>query len=204
MAIFKRRIKRGFWRKAREYVWPTMGWLRAANYYRHRIFRTGDSTYRITAGLAAGVGVSFSPFLGTHFLQSVVLCFILRGNWLASVIGTAFGNPWTFPFIFALTYKTGVFLCGAAGYGDFVALPDDMALGRFMEQPFDFLVFLYSHPLKFLLPMTVGGYVWCVLALPVSYALLYYPVRAARKAYRLQRMRRRRDRARNDGQQPSL
>ncbi|MBU0859645.1 MAG: DUF2062 domain-containing protein, partial [Alphaproteobacteria bacterium] len=191
MSILKRRDKQGFWRRMRESVWPTMGWRRAGHYYRHRVFRTGDSTYKITAGLAIGIGVSFTPFLGTHFLQAVVVAFALRANWIAAFVGTAIGNPWTFPFLFALTYKVGVFLCGLAGDGDFIALPDDVTLDNFMDDPFAFLAFMFAHPLKFLLPMTVGGYVCGVAVMPLSYALLYMPVRAARKAYRLQRRRKR-------------
>ena len=192
MAVFGRRDKRTFWNKMRESVWPTMGWTRAFGYYRHRIFRTGDSDYKITAGLAAGIGVSFTPFLGTHFVQGVALSFIMRGNWVASFVGTAFGNPWTFPFLFALTYQVGVGVCGLFGYADFVALPDN--LESFIGDPGAFFAFMWDHPIKFLLPMTVGGYVCCLGSLPVSYALLYYPVRGARKAYRLQRLRRRRAR----------
>jgi uncharacterized protein (DUF2062 family) len=169
-----------------------MGWTRTLAYYRHRIFRTGDSTYKITAGLAAGASISFSPFLGTHFLQCFVAAYMLRANWIAAFVGTALGNPWTFPFLFALAYRVGVYLCDLAGFADFIALPDDATFDHFMEQPFDFLVFLYSHPLKFLLPMTVGGYLCALLSWPLFYGALYYPVRAARTTYRLQRIRRRR------------
>lgn len=192
MAVFGRRNKQKFWPKMRESLWPTMGWRRAVSYYRHRVLRTGDSTYKITAGLAAGMAVSFTPFLGTHFVQGVILSFILRGNWVASFVGTALGNPWTFPFIFALTYKVGVFFCGLFGYADFVALPDN--LGSFIKDPDGFFKFMFDNPIKFLLPMTVGGYVCCFASLPLSYALMYFPVRRARLVYRLQRLRRRRAR----------
>jgi uncharacterized protein (DUF2062 family) len=190
MAIFGRREKHTFGRRLREALWPRMGWGRALSYYRHRVLRTGDSTYRIAAGLAAGIGVSFSPFLGTHFVQGVALSFILRGSWVASFVGTAFGNPWTFPLLFTLTYHVGVAVCGWFGYGDFVALPED--LESFVDEPGAFFAFMWDHPAKFLLPMTVGGYVCCFASLPLSYALLYFPVRRARLVYRLQRLRRRR------------
>lgn len=192
MAIFKRGTKRRFWPKLRESLWPSMGWGRAISYYRHRVLRTGDSTYKITMGLAAGIGVSFTPFLGTHFVQGVILSFILRGNWVASFVGTAIGNPWTFPLIFALTYNVGVFVCGLFGYADFVALPTN--LDSFIEDPDGFFKFMWEHPVKFLLPMTVGGYVCCFASLPLSYGLMYFPVRRARLVYRLQRLRRRRAR----------
>lgn len=191
MSLFKRRKRQSYARRFRELLWPSMGWVRLGNYYRHRMFRMGDSTYKVTAGLAAGIGVSFTPFLGTHFMQGIVLAMILRGNWIASAVGTAWGNPWTFPFIFTLTYHTGIFLCRLAGYADFVALPPDVSMDGFLDDPFAFMAFLYSHPMKFLLPMTVGGYVWCFLSLPLSYAILYFPVRAAQRTYRRQRLARR-------------
>lgn len=196
MAIFKRRQKPRFWVKMREYVWPTMGWKRALHYYKHRVLRTGDSTYKITAGLAAGIGVSFSPFLGTHFVQGLALSWALRGNWIAMFVGTAFGNPWTLPILFALNYKLGVFLCGLFGYADFVALPDDVTRDGFLDDSSAFVAYMFDHPMKFLLPMVVGGYTSCAVSLPISYALLYYPVRRARFIYRLQRARRRRARLR--------
>lgn len=188
-------------RQVRELLWPSMGWLRLADYYRHRMFRMGDSTYKVTIGLAAGIGVSFSPFLFTHFFQCIALSLLLRGSWVAAAVGTLFGNPWTLPLIFTLTYHTGIFFCRLAGYADFVALPDDVTLDNFLHDPFAFMAFLYSHPLKFLLPMTVGGYFWCFASLPISYVLLYFPVRTAQRTYRRQRIARRRARRPQD---PSL
>lgn len=192
MAILKRKRKQSLGTQIRQSVWPSMGWRRTVDYYRHRMFRADDSTYRIAAGLASGAAVSFSPFLGTHFVQSVALSLMLRANWVAGFVGTAFGNPWTFPFIFTVIYKVGVFICGIFGAADFVMLPDSVTLGNFMDEPLAFFQFLGQHPLKFLLPLTVGGYVCAALSWPVFYAMLYYPVRRARKVYRLQRLRRRR------------
>ena len=183
MAILKRKKKQSLGTQIRQSVWPSMGWRRTFDYYWHRMFRTGASTYRITAGLASGVAVSFSPFLGTHFVQGLALSWAVRGNWVAMFVGTAFGNPWTLPFIFALNYKIGVFICGLLGQADFVDLPDTLTLSGFIDEPSAFFEFLFSHPMKFLLPLTVGGYTCATVSWPVFYALLYYPVRMAQAAY---------------------
>lgn len=190
MAIFKRRKKRHFFRHIRESVWPSQGWARTFHYYRHRVFRTGDSTYRITAGLASGAAVSWSPFLGTHFAQAVFLSWLLRANMLAGFIGTAWGNPWTFPMIFWVSYTLGVAICGFFGISDFVALPTGMDFDYFLGQPWEFIKYLFAHPLKLLLPLTLGGYLCGIFFWPLAYGVLYYPVRAARTAYRLQRRQR--------------
>ena len=49
-----------------------------------------------------------------HTLLSVLLSFLLRGNYLAAVVGTLVGNPWTFPVIWVMTYQLGHFLLGSA------------------------------------------------------------------------------------------
>jgi uncharacterized protein (DUF2062 family) len=42
-----------------------------------------------------------------HILGAVLLAKVLRGNLVASVIGTAIGNPWTFPMIWTTIYHLG-------------------------------------------------------------------------------------------------
>lgn len=187
MAILKRGKKRKFGQKMKEAFWPTMGWLRLASYYKHRVFRTGDSTYKITAGLAAGGAVSWNPFIGTHWVQAVLLAWTLRASVVASFLGTAIGNPWTFPFMFYAAYTVGVFLCGPLGLDDFVALPPD---SHFTENPVVFLKFLFDHPLKLLLPMALGGYLLGAICWFVMFGLLYYPIRVMRHAYQRYRLKR--------------
>jgi uncharacterized protein (DUF2062 family) len=190
MAIFRRRKKREFSQSFRESVWPTQGWRRTISYYWHRLFRTGDSTYKITAGLASGVAVSWTPFLGTHFLQAMCLSWLLRANVLASFVGTIWGNPWTFYFIFMFTYKLGVWICGLFGLDAYGGLPPYLDYAYFMDAPLDFIKAMLAHPMQLLLPLVIGGYLSALLVWPLSYALLYWPVRLLRRAYRVQRIRR--------------
>lgn len=190
MAIFKRRSSRSWLRHLKEAVWPGMGWVRTARYYRHRIFRTGDSVYKITAGLATGVAVSWTPYLGTHLLQSAFFTWLLKGNVIAALAGTLWGNPSTFPLLFWMSYKTGVIACTVFGLSNFVNFPDDTDMTGFMDRPWSFLPFIFDHPLKLLLPLTVGGYLCALLAWPLAYGVLYYPVRVVHRAYSRQRAQR--------------
>lgn len=194
MAILKRRKPRGAAKKIREVIWPSMGWIRTFHYFRHRIFRTGDSTYKITAGLASGVAVSFTPFLGTHFIQAALLSWLLGANIVAGFVGTAIGNPWTFPLMFIAEYKTGIWICGLFGLEASASLPAEFSSAGFIAEASVFVQNLLSNPISLFLPMAVGGFLCAVLVWPFSYILLYYPVRAARRAYRLQRMARRKKR----------
>ncbi|MDP6709351.1 MAG: DUF2062 domain-containing protein [Alphaproteobacteria bacterium] len=94
----------------REFFWPRMGFRRAAKYFGYRVVRLPGSTYAIAGGFAWGAAVSFTPFIGMHFILAGLAAWLTRCSILASAIGTAVGNPWTFPFIWTLVYNVGVFL----------------------------------------------------------------------------------------------
>jgi uncharacterized protein (DUF2062 family) len=97
----------------RAFVAPRSGWRRALEYMGHRIKRLPDSPHRIALGLAAGAFVTFSPYFGFHFFLAAFVAFLIRGNILASLIGTFVGNPITFPFIAAISYPIGLRIMGA-------------------------------------------------------------------------------------------
>lgn len=110
--IFGRRNKPGLAERFRVFIWPRRSWLRSGKYFVKRILRLTGSPYAIAAGVAAGAFTSFTPFLGFHFIISWVLAFIIGGNLLAAALGTAVGNPITFPFIWGATYNTGALVLG--------------------------------------------------------------------------------------------
>lgn len=71
-----------------------------------------DTPHKISLGFACGVFVSFSPVFGLHFVYAALLAVILRGNVLAALLGTFFGNPLTFPFIATISYRLGLGFMG--------------------------------------------------------------------------------------------
>lgn len=106
-----RRKKPVTWGEAiRVSLWPRRSWPRSAKYVSKRILRLTASPHAISAGVAAGVFASFTPLLGLHFLLAFVVAYIIAGNFLAAASGTFFGNPITFPFIWASTYNLGNFI----------------------------------------------------------------------------------------------
>ncbi len=110
--IFGRRDKPGLSERVRVFLWPRRSWVRSGKYFIKRILRLSGSPYMIAAGVAAGVFTSFTPFLGFHFIISWAIAFAIGGNLLAAAIGTAVGNPITFPFIWGATYSMGCFVTG--------------------------------------------------------------------------------------------
>jgi len=93
-------------------AYPDGGWQRAGSYVWHRLRRLPDRPERIAKGIAAGVMVSFLPIFGFHFLSAAALAWVLRGNILAALLGTFFGNPFTFPLIVVGAMETGSLILG--------------------------------------------------------------------------------------------
>ncbi|MBI1220592.1 MAG: DUF2062 domain-containing protein [Rhodobacteraceae bacterium] len=108
--IFKRRIKRSVRQIVVETVYPKGGWWRAVTYIIHRLRRLPDKPHRIARGVAAGIFVSFTPFLGFHLFIAAGLAWLMRGNMVAALLSTLVGNPLTFPLIMTVSVDTGNFL----------------------------------------------------------------------------------------------
>ena len=108
--MFRRREKQSFIKRWRNLLWPRMGLSRTGNYWAHRVSRLPGSTYSIACGFACGAAISFTPFVGLHFILGGILAWLMRANIIASAIGTAVGNPWTFPFIWVWIYNIGVWM----------------------------------------------------------------------------------------------
>lgn len=110
--VFKRRDKRPIWKVVAEFFWPRGGWTRAAQYVRHRLHRLPDTPEKIARGIFAGVFTTFTPFYGLHFLTAAIIAFVMRGNILASLLATFFGNPLTYVPIGVVSMRMGYFLLG--------------------------------------------------------------------------------------------
>ncbi len=110
--MFKRRNKLSLWARSINWIWPRAGIRRSLAYVWHRVARISGSPHFITIGLASGVFASWTPFVGFHFLLAALLAYFLRGSLLASALGTFFGNPFSFPFIWLGTYNLGGYLLG--------------------------------------------------------------------------------------------
>ena len=124
--MFNRRIKPDLITILRNFIWPKMGPKRTLKYWLHRISRIPDSTYAISAGIAFGASISFTPFVGLHFVLAGLFAWVFRANIIASAIGTIVGNPWTFPFIWIWIYQLGVWM-GIGG------IPDALRQQHFSE-----------------------------------------------------------------------
>ena len=110
--VFKRRDRRPVWQAVADFLWPRGGWARAFEYVKHRVRRLPDTPEKISRGIWAGVFTTFTPFYGLHFIIAALIAKLMRGNILAALMGTFFGNPLTYLPIAATSLATGHWLLG--------------------------------------------------------------------------------------------
>ena len=110
--VFKRREKRSWGSLLQFLLWPKGGWTRAAVYVKHRLHRLPDNPEKIARGIWAGVFTTFTPFYGLHFLTAAIIARLLKGNILAALLATFFGNPLTYVPIGVISLQTGHFFLG--------------------------------------------------------------------------------------------
>ncbi|MEM7545974.1 MAG: DUF2062 domain-containing protein [Pseudomonadota bacterium] len=159
--MFKRREKPPVGVRLREFVAPRRGWSRVFEYYRHRMQRLPDSPTRIALGFACGVFTSFTPLFGFHFVFAAIFAWIIRGNVLASAIGTFIGNPVTFPFIVALNLELGSWIMGSPIPADFV----DMGMQ-------EMIIYGVKHVHQLVIPYFVGGLGPGIVSAVASYMVI--------------------------------
>jgi len=154
------------------WLWPRGGFKRVSRFLWRRVARIRATPHGIAAGFAAGAAVSFLPLLGLHFVLGAALALITRGSVIAALLGTAVGNPWTFPFIWLSSYKLGHAIgIGKNGIADrsigqsLKTAADDLLSGQFREAAIE------SWPV--LAPALVGGAIMASLV----WALLYFTIR---------------------------
>ena len=175
--VMGRRNRKSRLRRLRDVVWPQSGVRRGVKYIAYRVVRLPGTPYSIAAGFAAGAAVSFTPLMGLHFLLGALFALVTGGNVIAAFIGTAVGNPWTFPLIWSLIYTIGRGLLGMdAGTG----VSGDLTLSQVLEQPWEVLY-----------PMLVGAVPASLTAWTVFFVCAYFGVRryqAIRRARRNRKM----------------
>ena len=146
-----------------------MGAKRAWIYIMYRIARIRVTPHRLAMGFAAGVFVSFTPFIGLHFILAALTAVLVRGNLIASAIGTAVGNPITFPFIWIASYNIGAQLLGLAAKDKLEIQITDESVGIWNDGPIAFLQVLWNSIEPVIMPMLLGGIPLGVLCATISY-----------------------------------
>jgi uncharacterized protein len=77
----------------------------------YKILHIEDTPHKISLGVALGLFIAWSPLLGLHFLQIIVLSILLRANKLAAFASTLVSNVFTYGLIYYPSYLVGNIIC---------------------------------------------------------------------------------------------
>jgi uncharacterized protein (DUF2062 family) len=191
--MFKRRNQQPVHHRVSNLIWPRMGWSRVFVYLWHRVARLHGTPHSIAGGLACGAAVSVTPFVGAHFILAALAAWLSRSNIVAALVGTAVGNPWTFPFIWWWTFTLGTKM----GAGNLVSVKPQV-LAIVVDLPgvaaraalsFDIDWAYFDNLWAIIWPMMAGSVPTFVLVWLMSYLLLK-PLVTAYQARRIARRRR--------------
>jgi len=188
--LLKRRHPASIAERLRIALWPRRSWARSLRYVRLRILRQRTTPHAIALGCATGVFVSCTPLIGGQMVLAAILAVALRASVPAAMLATFFGNPLSWPVIWAATYVAGAGMLGDAAGG---GTSDLYALGAHMDvlwkavlgQSPELMVAAAAVIWPFMKPMLAGS-------LPVGLlvgALIYYMMRSATRAAQLRRRR---------------
>ncbi|MDA9193781.1 DUF2062 domain-containing protein [Alphaproteobacteria bacterium] len=192
--MFRRRKPLSALKQLRAVIWPERGFRRLFSYIFQRIIRLPGTPASIASGFASGIAASFTPFLGLHFILAGALALLLRGNVLASAIGTFLGNPWTFILIWLADYEVGLGVIHAFGFGADLQVLSIDELVAIMGNVIRFLSFTgniswvnVSRDIEqVFMPLLIGGTVLGAIAWVTSFLMTLWAV----KGWRLHRAKR--------------
>jgi len=164
--LFRRREAESFLERVRVHVWPRRSWSRSTRYIVHRLRRLSATPHAVALGFATGVFTATTPFLGTHMIMAALLAWIIGGSIVAAVLGTFFGNPITYPFLWVGTYEVGHLMLGGGSERARI----DLSSGIFQTS--------IDHLWPILKPMSLGAIPIGLGLAALSYALVRPTVNA--------------------------
>ena len=187
--MFQRQNPETFLEKTRQILWPKMGWWRLLKYYRARIIRLSATAESIAFNLAGGSAMSLTPFFGIHVFGALGFAWLsgVRMNFIAAMVGTFIGNPWTFPFFLYAEYTLGMWILKIFS----VTSPDESEFdtNNIIDQQnegfWNMVTFFWDNFTDIFIPMAIGGSILAVMSFPLYYFLYLYLVRGAQKARKM-------------------
>ncbi|MCX7919309.1 MAG: DUF2062 domain-containing protein [bacterium] len=96
-----------------------------------KILRLKDTPEKIAGGFAIGVFIGLFPTPWIGLILAPFLATILKRNRVASILGTLVMNPFTSPFVYAVSYTLGVFLLGQGLQNPFLVMKQSSVIEWF-------------------------------------------------------------------------
>jgi len=142
--------------------------IRNLKRFYNRFLKLRGSPQQASLGMALGIFVGMSPFLGFHTVMAVLLASLFGWSKITAAVGVLVTNPITAPIIYPLTYQLGVMLTGFS---------EPIIWSRLLE-PGAFIALMKNSPM-IIIDMLVGG---ILVGLPLSIVIYYITYAAVSKA----------------------
>jgi uncharacterized protein (DUF2062 family) len=143
--------------------------LRLLRGFYNRFVRIRGTPRQISLGLALGVFIGMSPFMGFHTVVAVMLASLVKWSKIAAGVGVFITNPFTAPFIYPLTYRLGAEVTGFS----------DPSLLRKLFESGGFIELIKDSPM-IIVDLIVGGIVIGLPLAAISYSVAFHLVTRAR------------------------
>ena len=182
--LFRRKRQLGVMERLRHTMWPRKGFARPFIYHAKCTLRLRDNAHAIALGAACGAFVSFTPLMGLHIVLACAIAWLLSGNMVAAAIGTAVGNPITFPPIWLAAHRFGSYILGRGAGGESAAENLGAVYRHHDGTIADFFISMWSPVIW---PMMVGG-------VPLGFAAgaaVYAIAKPAIESFQASRLKRR-------------
>jgi uncharacterized protein (DUF2062 family) len=135
-----------------------------------RFIKLKGSPREIALGFALGLLIGMTPFLGMHFVSSVLLASLLGWSKIAALVGVNITNVFTAPLIYPVTYWVGLRL---VGFSRGVDWPAALKL--------DDLISLIEQSPLILVDLSIGGAILGIPLAIVGYFLVLGIIRRHRR-----------------------
>lgn len=135
-----------------------------------RFLKIRETPKQIALGMALGVFVGMSPFMGFHTITGVALAALFEWNKIAAGIAVFISNPVTAPFIYSMTYRLGAEITGFS---------DPAQLATLFKT--DGLLALIKSPPVIIADLVIGGILLGIPAALIIYHLTFKIVYSARE-----------------------
>jgi len=145
----------------------------------NRFLKLRGSTRQIALGMALGIFVGMTPFLGFHTAIAVMLASLVKWSKIAAGVGVFISNPLTAPIIYPLTFRLGALL---TGFSEPIQWSKLLKPGAFMD--------LMKNSPMIIIDMLVGGILVGIPLAIIFYFLTYAAVSKAQKRFQRKRAQR--------------
>ena len=170
---------------------PTVG-ERLKHTYRRFLKMRGEPR-EIALGLALGIMVGMSPFMGFHTLIAVFLAALFKTNKITAALGVQITNVFTAPLIYPFIYMVGHAVLGVSSLPNPEAYLSVEAVKQLIQRSPLILVDLTVGGIILGIPLSIITY-WITLKTVENYRKKIKPKLAKRRSTRRSRKKKRRKR----------